>query len=184
MSQLTVGTSALHLLPQSSPDEASIFERLPMTPAPSFEAPRLRLAVQKHVEGGRRGAAVAGAPRRLPRQAPVRLTRRGRVVVVLLLALVATLALFVLGLVPSQASTGVVPAAAPGGAGVAGVAAAGGAGAAPSGSSVIAQPGDSLWSIAARVAPRTDPRVEVQHLIDRNHLGGTSIEAGQVLVLP
>ena len=173
MSQLTLGTSALHLLPQPTSDETSIFERLPMTPAPSFEAPGLRLAVYEHVEGGRRKAARAGASRMRPRPAPVRLTRRGRVVVVFLLALVATVALFVLGLVPSQASTGVPSAAAPGG-----------AAAAPSGSRIVVQPGDSLWSIAAEVAPRTDPRVEVQRLIDRNHLGGTSIEAGQALVLP
>jgi LysM repeat protein len=46
------------------------------------------------------------------------------------------------------------------------------------------QPGDTLWAIATRVAPKGDPRVTVQQIVDRNGLAGASIEAGQVLVLP
>ncbi len=174
MSQTTLGTGALRAAPAPEPTEtiSTIFERLPITSAEPFDAPRLRLVVQEHAEGGRRKAAVAGASRRRP--APVRLTRRGRVVVVVFLALLATAALFAVGLVPSQASPSVAPAS--GGAVSAGVSA--------SGSSVVVQPGESLWSIATRVAPSVDPRVEVGRLIERNGLAGTEIQAGQVLVVP
>lgn len=176
MSQLTVGTSALRLVPLEAPEsaETSIFERLPVTSAAPFPASRLRLAVPARYEGGRRGAAPARARLSRRRRPPLRLTRRGQVVVVMLLAAVATVALFGLGLVPSQASTGATPA-------VNGTAGAAGA---RSASTLVVQSGDSLWAIATRVAPRVDPRVEVQRLIDRNRLAGASIEAGQVLVVP
>jgi hypothetical protein len=40
--------------------------------------------------------------------------------------------------------------------------------------------GDTLWSIARRVAPDRDPRPVVDHLIEVNHLGG-GLQAGQEL---
>jgi LysM repeat protein len=57
---------------------------------------------------------------------------------------------------------------------------------APAGSAptLTVQPGDTLWAIASRVAPKADPRVVVQQIIDRNRLAGASVQAGQVLVLP
>jgi nucleoid-associated protein YgaU len=47
------------------------------------------------------------------------------------------------------------------------------------------EPGDTLWSIARRVAPGRDPRPVVDRLIEANHLQG-SLQAGQQLtvVLP
>ena len=45
------------------------------------------------------------------------------------------------------------------------------------------QPGDTLWSIAAR-SYGGDPREGVWNLRDRNHLSGTTIAPGQVLRLP
>ena len=47
------------------------------------------------------------------------------------------------------------------------------------------QPGDTLWSIARRVAPDRDPRPVVDGLVDANHLRG-SLQVGQRLtvVLP
>lgn len=45
----------------------------------------------------------------------------------------------------------------------------------------IVQPGDTLWSIAAGIAPGADPRPTVDRLARRN--GGASLEAGQRLVL-
>lgn len=65
-----------------------------------------------------------------------------------------------------------------------GVAAVGAGPATPgSGESVyIVRPGDSLWSIAAGLAPGEDPRPLVDALARRN--GGTGIEAGQRLVVP
>jgi LysM repeat protein len=41
--------------------------------------------------------------------------------------------------------------------------------------------GDTLWSIASRVAPDRDPRDEVTRLQRLNHLDGVQLAAGQVL---
>jgi nucleoid-associated protein YgaU len=43
--------------------------------------------------------------------------------------------------------------------------------------------GDTLWSIAATVY-RGDPREGVWKLTQRNHLPGSTITPGQILVLP
>jgi Tfp pilus assembly protein FimV len=49
---------------------------------------------------------------------------------------------------------------------------------------VTVAPGDTLWSIATRVAPDTDPRAEVAALQQRNGLTGVDLEPGQVLHVP
>lgn len=43
--------------------------------------------------------------------------------------------------------------------------------------------GDTLWSIARRIAPGQDPRPVVDELIAGNHLKG-SLQAGQAIDLP
>lgn len=43
--------------------------------------------------------------------------------------------------------------------------------------------GDTLWSIARRIAPGQDPRLVVDELIADNHLQG-SLQAGQAIDLP
>ena len=48
--------------------------------------------------------------------------------------------------------------------------------------SVVA-PGDTLWSIARRVAPGRDPRPVVDGLIEANDLRG-GLQAGQELSIP
>lgn len=45
------------------------------------------------------------------------------------------------------------------------------------------KPGDTLWSIARRIAPGQDPRPVVDALIANNHLQG-SLQAGQAIDLP
>ncbi len=45
------------------------------------------------------------------------------------------------------------------------------------------QPGDTLWVIARRTAPDTDPREVIDRLIEDNHLRG-GLQPGQQLVLP
>ena len=121
-------------------------------------------------------AAVAHAARRPLRAVPavasreparetarsVRLTRRGRVVVVLILMVVAGL-VFSLGRVS--------------------------AGAAPTGSrpgaSTTVRAGESLWSVAQRIAPQDDPRDVVGALLAANHLSeDAALRPGQVLLLP
>ena len=92
----------------------------------------------------------------------VRLTRRGRVVVVIMLAL-ATAGVF-------------VPLAA-----TAGQAADQPVGPPPV---TVVQSGDTLWSIASRYAPRRSPLETVDEIRRLNHLHGYVILAGQQLELP
>lgn len=49
---------------------------------------------------------------------------------------------------------------------------------------VVVQPGDSLWSIAAEHYPSDDVRIRVQDIEDANGLHGPQIEVGQTLRLP
>lgn len=90
----------------------------------------------------------------------LRLTRRGRAVLLLVLV-VLTLAAFSLG----RASTSTAASEAPATRRV-----------------IVVQPGETLWSIAERVAPDADPRVTVGRLRDLNDLDG-ALQAGQRLVL-
>jgi LysM repeat protein len=46
---------------------------------------------------------------------------------------------------------------------------------------VTVQAGDTLWSIAAQVAPQRDPRAEIGDLRRLNHLPGVGLTPGQVL---
>ena len=61
------------------------------------------------------------------------------------------------------------------------------AGAAPMTPSVPAravmtvQPGDTLWSIAQRAQPNSDPRPVVDHLRKVNHLNSVVLSPGQTL---
>ena len=47
----------------------------------------------------------------------------------------------------------------------------------------VVQPGDSLWSIARRVAPGQDPRPVVDRLIEANDVRG-GLQTGQELSIP
>lgn len=95
---------------------------------------------------------------------PVRLTARGRVV--LLVASTCFLALVVLisGRFTADAGT-----AAPQG---------------PGTSVVVVQPGESLWQIARQIAPAADPREVVSTIRELNGLGETTVVAGQSVVVP
>ncbi len=95
---------------------------------------------------------------------PVRLTRRGRVL--LLAALVAVLfAAFSLGRSASQAAP---PSPTP----------------ALQAQRVTVQHGDSLWTLARRIAPDKDPRDVVAQIREVNDLTSSSLQPGQQLVLP
>lgn len=107
-------------------------------------------------------ALHGGQPRRTrPRRTAVRLTRRGRLVLLALLLAVA-------------AAVGVLVAASTG-------EAAGPAGPAPT---VVVQPGDTLWSIAARCAPGPDPFGTIEQIRQLNGLNGYTVHPGEKLVLP
>jgi LysM repeat protein len=100
------------------------------------------------------------------RTAPaVRLTRRGRAALVLLLAALL-FATFSLG----RSATGTADATPAG-----------------SGAQVeqtTVQAGESLWSVARRIAPENDPREVIEQIRRLNGLAGSQIHVGQQLLLP
>lgn len=109
---------------------------------------------------------VASAPRSAGAAAGrLRLTARGRRVVA---GLVLLPALFGLGMLAAQPV----------------LAAGAGASAAAELETVTVQPGQSLWQIAASIAEDRDVRDIVIDLKALNALDGSTVEAGQTLVLP
>ena len=98
---------------------------------------------------------------------PLRLTRRGRLVVgALLLGLTMGFAVAVPGVVPTPATATSDP-------GVSAVA-----------DKITVRPGDTLWAIAERVRPGADPRATIARIRDMNGLGSSPAQAGQVLLVP
>jgi LysM repeat protein len=97
----------------------------------------------------------------------VRLTRRGRLAVTLALLVMAS----AVGLLSVQAAAVV---------GVAG----GITSTIPVTSTVTVAPGDTLWAIAERVDPHSDPRAVVEALRELNGLATAQLRAGQELVVP
>jgi hypothetical protein len=93
----------------------------------------------------------------------VRLTRRGRAAVVLLMLLVLVVGGFTLGRASSQAAGPQVSRPLP---------------------TVTVAPGETLWQIAARVAPQADRRALVAQIETLNHLSGGHVVAGMQLRLP
>ncbi len=49
---------------------------------------------------------------------------------------------------------------------------------------VVVRPGDTLWSIARRVAPREDPRPLVDAIVAVNHVDPGALVPGQTVVVP
>lgn len=94
---------------------------------------------------------------------PVRLTRRGRLVVVALLLGLA-LGLLVVATAPATATSD------RGGSAVA--------------ERVTVRPGETLWAIAERVRPDDDPRATIERIRDMNALDSGVAQAGQVLLVP
>ena len=91
--------------------------------------------------------------------APLRLTRRGVVVVALAVAALGAVLVWLAAL--SAPSPAAAPESGP--------------------AAVTVRSGDTLWSIASRVAPQRDPRAEIATLQHLNHLGGVDLTPGQVL---
>jgi hypothetical protein len=98
---------------------------------------------------------------------PLRLTRRGRIVVAVLAALlVAGLSLIVAGAAQATSHT-----AAPGATRA-------------SLARVVVLPGQSLWSVAETADPRADTRLVIQQITQLNGLTGDTVFAGQQLWVP
>src|ERR1019366_3763121 len=117
--------------------------------------------------------AVQGPSSRGPGRgpAPVRLTRRGRVV---LTALIAAVAIVVVTLLCTGAAGGAQASSqhGPARAGYQGM------------TQIVVQPGQTLWSIALSAEPSANTQTVVQQIADANALGGTSLKAGQLLWVP
>lgn len=117
-------------------------------------------------------AGGAGSPSRGTEgrsQQPLRLTRRGWLVLVVLpLAMVAASLMILTGAftAPAQASDSasqlsLTPTV-----------------------SVTVQPGESLWGIASALAPERDPRDVVADIVQLNNLTGGAVTPGQQLFVP
>jgi Tfp pilus assembly protein FimV len=109
---------------------------------------------------------IGFAPR-TPTVTRLRLTRRGRRVLAGLAALPAAIALS-LAVVSGGAALASRDAGAP----------------ASSVPSVTVRAGDSLWSIAERVAPGSDPRDVVDAIVRLNALDGVGLTPGERLAIP
>jgi hypothetical protein len=92
----------------------------------------------------------------------VRLTRRGRVVVTLVMMIGLVFAGFTLGRGASQAAGHGHQAR----------------------HTVTVEAGDTLWSLAARVAPHADPRDVVDEITAFNHLSSVVVQPGERLLVP
>ena len=94
-----------------------------------------------------------------------RLTRRGRLLVTgLALLMLVVAAVLLAGGVPATAGTE--------------------RGAPVTAERVTVAPGETLWQIAQRVAPGTDPRETVARILDLNGLQTAQVQAGTALLLP
>ena len=123
------------------------------------------------------GAGFAGRPRAVrrpvasaatpvsPARHAARLTRRGRLLMTALTLLMLVAAGVVLtGGLPATAGTD-RPAAV-------------------TAERVTVGPGETLWQIAERVAPGTDPRETVARILDLNGLQTSQVQVGTALLLP
>ncbi|WP_158581683.1 LysM peptidoglycan-binding domain-containing protein [Actinomadura spongiicola] len=109
---------------------------------------------------------MSGSPRSDP--APIRLTRRGRAVVICFAATVTLVSLW-LNVGPGALAGGRDSRDTP----------------SRATRTVVVEPGDTLWDFAADADPDTDPRLVVQRIIDLNGLGGDpTVVPGQELRLP
>jgi len=109
--------------------------------------------------------AHPGAP-----QSAVRLTRRGRRVVVALAVLVAALAAVVVSLAAGGGALASDHRSA--GSGYQGM------------RQVVVEPGQTLWSLAAAADPQADPRLVIPQIVSANSLAGSAIYAGEQLWVP
>ncbi len=125
--------------------------------SPSGDTPGRRLDTPAARSGRQRDTSVA----------PLRLTRRGRVVIAIAAALLVTMVSLLLAGVAQATNNGPSPRAAR-----------------ENLVQVIVRPGQSLWSVAESADPDQDTRAVIQQIIDLNSLNGETVFAGQQLWVP
>lgn len=137
----------------------------------SLAAARVRAEARATESQRSSGPGPSGRRRSPARSAPIRLTRRGRIVVGTLIGIgVAGMAALIWLAVAGQAqASGDARAGRLAGDAVA---------------RVVVKPGQTLWEIAAQVDPGTDPRVIIPQIVDMNSLSSTAISVGEVLWVP
>jgi hypothetical protein len=137
----------------------------PRAQEPRAQEPR---AQEPRAQEPRAHALGSQAPRVNAAPAPLRLTRRGRIVLVAAAALLVTL----LSLLATGAAASATSHTAPS------------RGADRNLAQVLVLPGQSLWSVAETADPNADPQQVMQQIIDLNGLSGDVIQAGQQLWVP
>lgn len=125
------------------------------------ESVQIRTAAARH-PGSARRETITGAAR-----TPVRLTRRGRMV----LTAAAVLTIGAVSMVVAGAAQATGHSGAPAGPGRGVV-------------KVQVRPGDSLWSLAEAYDPNADTRLVIQDILQLNSLPGDQVQPGQVLWVP
>jgi nucleoid-associated protein YgaU len=122
----------------------------------------VRTAAARHPAAALRETTI----RETPAWIPVRLTRRGRMV----LTAAAVLTIGAVSMVVAGAAQATGHSGAPGpGRGVV---------------KVQVRPGDSLWSLAEAYDPDADTRLVIQDILQLNSMNGDQVQPGQVLWVP
>lgn len=127
--------------------------------------PAIALTCGSEIRRGRpRAVAAPHAQRTAP---PLRLTRRGRIVVAVAAALLVTIISLLAAGVAQATNHGASPRAAR-----------------QNLVQVVVRPGQTLWSVAESADPDQDTRVVVRQIVDLNSLSGPTVQAGQQLWVP
>lgn len=108
--------------------------------------------------------ATLDRPAAVVRSVPVRLTRRGRVLLLFVLAAALTVLVTVGQAAITQAGPGGEPVA-------------------PLGVTRV-EAGETLWALAQRIAPDRDPREVVAQIRELNGMDSSMLQVGQQLLLP
>ncbi len=178
------GSGSLHVRSQARPADAASSTvamrpvTVPAAPAPAavtLQRPRRLEVPSPRLVPARRPPGPAARSRRTstrlvpcagataaPSRAPLRLTRRARLLTTVssVFCLLAVIGLAALNADPTRGSLQEAPA------------------------SVVVGAGDTLWQIAAEVAPAEDPASVIRLLQAANDLDGAALQPGQVLVIP
>ncbi|HEU5389213.1 MAG TPA: LysM peptidoglycan-binding domain-containing protein [Streptosporangiaceae bacterium] len=117
--------------------------------------------IRRHPRGGLSPRVRRAAP------PPLRLTRRGRIVVAVTAALLVTIISLLAAGVAQATNHGASPRAAR-----------------QNLVQVVVRPGQTLWSVAESADPDQDTRVVVRQIVNLNSLSGPTVQAGQQLWVP